>query len=89
MSKSGKAGLGGKRQYDDLDVYVHPYGVEGILNEFRQSKSRCKAVFTRHRQQLLVLLDEIDMPSRTQIRLTQLFGFSFFLYKIADAGHFR
>ena len=46
--------------------HVHPHGEEEILNELRQSKSRCKAVFTRYRHQLLVLyfLDEIDMPSR-------------------------
>ena len=38
-------------------------GEEEILNGLRQSKSRCKAVFTRCRHQLLVLLDEVDMPS--------------------------
>ena len=76
--------LGGERQYDDLDVPVHPYGEEEILNELWQSKSRCNAVDTRYRHQLLVLLDEIDMPSRTQIRHTQLF----FFHKITDAGHF-
>ena len=53
MSKSGETGLGGERQYNDLDVHVQPYGEEEILNELRQSKSRCKAVFTRHRHQLL------------------------------------
>ena len=33
-----------------------PFREEEILNELRQSKSHCKAV-------LLVLLDEVDMPS--------------------------
>ena len=61
-----KLDLGGKRQYDGLEVHVHPYGEEEIFNELQQSKSRCKAVFTRYRHQLLVLLDEVDMPSRTQ-----------------------
>ena len=73
MSKSVETGLGGERQYDGLDVHVHPYGEEEILNQLRQSKSCCKAVCTRYRHQLLVLLDEVDMPSRTQIRHTQLF----------------
>ena len=73
IKKSVETGLGGERQYDGLDVHVHPYGEEEILNELRQSKSRCKTVFTRYRHQLLVLLDEVDMPSCTQIRHTKLF----------------
>ena len=84
MSKSGRTGLGGERQNDDLDVHVHPYGEEDILNELWQSKSR-KAVFTRYMHQLLVLL-EIDMQSRTQIRHRNSFFFLF--HKIADASHF-
>ena len=78
MSKSVDTGLGGERQYYSLDVHVHPYGEEEILNKLRQSKSRCKAVFTRYRHQLLVLLDDVDMPSCTQIRHSQLF-----FYKMA------
>ena len=77
MSKSVETGLGGERQYDGLDVHVHPYlayGKEEILNELRRSKSRCKAVFTRHRHQLLVLSNEVDMPSRTQIRVSNCIG---------------
>ena len=51
-----------------------------------KSKSccNCKAVFTRYRHQLLLLLDEVDMPSRTQIRHMQLF----FFHKMAAGGHF-
>ena len=37
-----------------------------------RSRCNCKAVHTRYRHQLLVLLDEVDMPSRTQIRHMQL-----------------
>ena len=29
MSKSGETGLGGERQYDDLDVHVHPFAPGG------------------------------------------------------------
>ena len=82
MSKSSEMVFGGERQYDDLDVHVHPFGEEEILNELRQSKSRCKAVFTRYRHQLLVLLDVVNMPSRTQIRHTKL---SFFTKSLTPA----
>ena len=47
----------------------------------------CKAVFTRYRHQLLLLLDEVDMPSHTQIRHMQLF-FKFFFSQMAAGVNF-
>ena len=67
--KSGETGLGGERQYDDLDFHVCGKS---------RSRCNCKAVFTRYRHQLLLLLHQVDMPRRTQIR-TQV---------RADGSHF-
>ena len=42
-----------------------------------RSRCNCKAVFIRYRHQLLLLLDEVDMLSRTQIRHYTTFFLNF------------
>ena len=42
--------------------------IDDLIDNLRHAKSRSKAVFSRYRHQLLILIDDIELPSRTKVR---------------------
>ena len=54
-----EAGIGRREEVEDL---------EESLESLKQEKAKAKSAFTRARKQLLELVEEMDLPSRRQVR---------------------
>ena len=56
------------RTEDEIGRREEVQDLEESLESLKQEKAKAKSAFTRARKQLLVLVDEMDLPSRRQVR---------------------